>query len=118
MTPIQILLILAAIVVLLVYFNRLRSRLLDRVLFFVLAVLAVIMVVRPDWANDVAHFLGVGRGADLVVYLGITGLAFLWLGLYTRQREMDVRLTELARRLAILQAEKPKKKSRKSKSDR
>jgi len=118
MTPIQILLILATVVVLLVYFNRLRSRLLDRVLFFVLAVLAVVMVARPDWANDVAHFLGVGRGADLVVYLGITGLAFLWLGLYTRQREMDVRLTELARRLAILQAEKPKEKTRKTKSDR
>ena len=119
MPPSQILLILAAIGVLLVYFNRLRSRLLDRVLFFVLAVIAVVMVVRPDWANGVAHFLGVGRGADLVVYLGISGLAFLWLGLYTRQREMDVRLTELARRLAILQAEKPKQRPpRKSKSHR
>ncbi len=112
MTPIQILLILAAIVVLLVYFNRLRSRLLDRVLFFVLAVVAVIMVLRPDWANDVAHFLGVGRGADLLVYLGITGLAFLWLGLYTRQRELDVHLTELARRLALLEAEPPKKRKK------
>jgi hypothetical protein len=119
MTPIQILLILAAAIVLLVYFNRLRSRLLDRVLFFVLAVVAVIMVLRPDWANDVANFFGVGRGADLLVYLGISGLAFLWLGLYTRQREMDARLTELARRLAVMGAEKPKQKAkRKTKSDR
>jgi hypothetical protein len=118
MTPIQILLVLAAILVLLFYFNRLRSRLWDRVLFFLLAALAVIMVLRPDWANEIAHFLGVGRGADLLVYVGFTGLAFLWLGLYTRQREMDVRLTELARRLSILQAEKPKQRSRKSKSDR
>jgi hypothetical protein len=118
MSPIQVLLILATLVVLLVYFNRLRSRLVDRLLFFLLAVSAVIMIARPDWASDIANFLGVGRGADLVLYLGITGLAFLWLGLYTRQREMDVRLTKLARRLAILQAEKPKQKSRKSKSDR
>lgn len=119
MTPIQILLILAAVVVLLVYFNRLRSRLLDRVIFFALAMLAVVMVARPDWASDVAHFLGVGRGADLLVYVGFTGLAFLWLSLYTRQREMDVRLTELARRLAISEAVKQKQKvKRKSKSDR
>jgi hypothetical protein len=119
MSPIQVLLILAAILVLLVYFNRLRSRLLDRVFFFLLAVVAVVMVLRPDWATAVANFFGVGRGADLLVYLGISGLAFLWLGLYTRQREMDVRLTELARRLAISQAEKPKPKGkRKSKSDR
>ncbi len=110
MSPIQLILILIAAGFVLVYFNRLRSRLLDRLIFFVLAVLAVVMVLRPDWANAVAVFLGVGRGADLLVYLGFSGLAFLWLGLYARQREMDIRLTDLARRLAKLGAEKPKKK--------
>lgn len=110
MRPIQLLLIGLAAAILLFYFNRLRTRLLDRVIFFVLAVAAVVMVLQPEWANAVAVFLGVGRGADLLVYLGFSGLAFLWLGLYTRQREMDVRLTELARRLAKLGAEKPKKK--------
>lgn len=114
MTPIQLLLILFLIVIVLFYFQRLRSRLLDRVVFFVLVGVAILMVVRPDWSNDVAHYLGVGRGADLVTYLGISGLAFLWLGLYTRQRDLDRRLTELARRLTILQAE-PKKKKRRSK---
>src|SRR3989304_4103992 len=94
------------------YFQRLRSRLLDRFVFFLLGVVAVVMVARPDWANAVAHFLGVGRGADLVTYLGISGLAFFLLGLYTRQRELHVRLTELARRMTILQAEAPKKKGR------
>lgn len=115
MTPIQFLLILFSFLMVLFYFQRLRSRLLDRFVFFLLGVVAVVMVARPDWANAVAHFLGVGRGADLVTYLGISGLAFLWLGLYTRQREMDVRLTELARRMAILQAEPPKKKRGRSK---
>lgn len=113
MTPIQILLVIASITILLFYFNRLRTRLWDRVLFTLLAVVAVVMVIQPEWANAVAHFLGVGRGADLVVYLGISGLAFLWLGLYSRQRELDVRLTELARRLAMLEAEKGKTKSKK-----
>lgn len=110
MTLIQILLVFGFIAIVLIYFQRLRSRLLDRVLFFVLIILAIAMVLRPDWANDLAHYFGVGRGADLVTYLGISGLAFLWLGLYTRQREMDVRLTELARKLAIKQAQPPKKR--------
>jgi small membrane protein len=113
MTPIQLLLIFFSLIIALFYFQRLRSRLLDRLAFFVLVAIAVIMVARPDWSNAVAHWLGVGRGADLVLYLGISGLAFLWLGLYSRQREMEVRLTELARRLSILQAESPKKKTRK-----
>ncbi|MEX2143799.1 MAG: DUF2304 domain-containing protein [Anaerolineales bacterium] len=113
MRPIQFVLIVFAVGILLFYFNRLRNRLLDRILFFVLALVAVVMVVQPEWANAVAEFLGVGRGADLLVYVGFSGLAFLWLGLYARQREMDVRLTELARRLAQLGAEKPKKAKKK-----
>ncbi len=109
MTLIQFVLIVAVLVIAILYFNRLRTRLWDRVIFFALALIGIVMVAQPDWANAVAHFFGVGRGADLLVYLGFSGLVFLWLGLYSRQREMDVRLTELARRLAILQAEKPAK---------
>ena len=120
MTPIQLLLIVVVAVIAFLYFNRLRTRLWDRAIFFMLAVVGVTMVARPDWANAVANFVGVGRGADLLVYLGFSGLVFLWLGLYSRQREMDVRLTELARRLAILQAEKPdaKKSTTKKKAAR
>ncbi|MEX2162611.1 MAG: DUF2304 domain-containing protein [Anaerolineales bacterium] len=109
MTPIQWLLILVAAAIVVVYFNRLRTRLLDRFIFFVLAVVAIALVLQPEWANDVAHFLGVGRGADLLVYVGFSGLAFLWLGLYSRQRELDRRLTEIARKLALLEAEKGKR---------
>ncbi len=109
MTPIQLLLILFSVVIVVFYFNRLRTRLFDRLIFFLLAMAAIVLIAQPDLATDVAHFLGVGRGADLVVYLGLSGLAFLWLGLYSRQREMDVRLTELARRMAVLEGEKPEK---------
>jgi hypothetical protein len=115
MTPIQIVLILVVLVIAFLYFNRLRTRLWDRAIFFTLALVGVIMVARPDWANDLARFFGVGRGADLVVYLGFSGLIFLWLGMYSRQREMDVRLTELTRQLAILRVEKPTKRKAKRK---
>lgn len=108
MRPIQFLLILFAVLIVVIYFNRLRNRVMDRIFFFLFAVVAIVMVLQPDWATRIADFLGVGRGADLVVYLGFSGLAFLWLGIYTRLREMDVRLTELARHIAQLRAEKPK----------
>ena len=108
MTPIQILLVLFTAAIMLLYFRRLRTRLFDRLIFVLIGLSAVVMVARPDWATAVAHFLGVGRGADLVTYLGLTGLGFLWLQLYTRQREMDEQLTELNRQIAILEARKPK----------
>ena len=112
MTPIQFVLIFALVVIAILYFNRLRTRLWDRVIFFALAIAGIVMVAQPDLANAIAHFFGVGRGVDLLVYLGFIGLVFLWLGLYSRQREMDIRLTQLARHLAIYEAKKPKKKSR------
>jgi hypothetical protein len=110
MRPIQLLLILFAVVLAVLYFQRLRSRLLDRAIFFLIAAAAIVMVAQPEWATTVAQIVGVGRGADLVAYLGISGLAFLWLRLYVRQRDMETKLTELGRQLAIKRAEKPKKK--------
>ncbi|MCL4258416.1 MAG: DUF2304 family protein [Anaerolineales bacterium] len=102
---------LFALVVGVLYFRRLRSRLVDRVVIFVLGLLAIIMVAQPEWATQVANFVGVGRGADLLTYVGISGLAFLWLRMYVRQRELEERLTELARHLALKRAEPPKRKA-------
>lgn len=119
MRPIQLLLVLFAVLVVALYFRRLRSRLLDRFIFIFIATLAIVMVVQPEWATASAQFLGVGRGADLVTYLGMSSLAFLWLRLYVRQREMEAKLTDLIRQLAIKHAGSPKPKfSRKKKKQR
>jgi hypothetical protein len=109
MSTIQLLLIVVALLVLVLYFRRLRTRLVDRLVFIAILASGVALVARPDWATAVAQRLGVGRGTDLVTYLGLSGLGFLWLQLYTRQRQQDERLTELARKLAILEAEEPEK---------
>ncbi len=109
MSPIQILLVIFFAAVTLLYFRRLRRRLFDRILFLLIAFSAVAMVARPDWANSLAQFVGVGRGADLLTYLGLSGLGFLWLQLYTRQRAQNEQITDLVRRMALLEAKKPKK---------
>ena len=51
--------------------------------------------------------VGVGRGADLVLYLGLLALAFVCLLLYSKIRELEVALTDLARSIAIAEARKP-----------
>ncbi len=109
MSPIQILLLVFFAVVALLYFRRLRRRLFDRIIFLAIGLSAALMVARPDWATAIAQFLGVGRGADLLTYLGLSGMGFLWLQLYTRQRSQKEEITELVRRMAILEAKKPKK---------
>ncbi len=109
MTPIQVVLVGITGAIMLLYFRRLRTRLFDRLVFVLIGLIAVVLVTRPDWATAAAHFLGVGRGADLVTYLGLAGLGFLWLQLYTRQRELEEELSELNRQIAILKAKKPEK---------
>lgn len=107
MRPVQFVLILMLIGVLVLYFNRLRSGILDRVVVLVLAALGIAMVVAPEWTNTVAHGVGVGRGVDLFFYLAIVGFAFALLIVYSKIRELEASITHLVRSLALERAETP-----------
>lgn len=104
---IQILLI-AAIVVLAVFMMRrtgadshLAIRRLLMVLFVIAAVLSVLF---PQWLTWLAQLVGVGRGADLVMYaLIVVFLAFVYTQ-YRRNNALQRQLTLLSRRIALLDA--------------
>lgn len=107
MTLIQIILLLSGGLLAILYFARFRTRLLDRFLFLGLAAGGALLVIRPDWATRLANLFGVGRGADLITYLGFVIVAYLWLMMYSRVRKLDAQLTELTRQIAILEAKRP-----------
>ena len=65
----------------------------------------VVAVLRPDEVSAVAQRLGVGRGTDLVLYLLVIAFLFGMLSYYLRFKVVDRRFTELARLLAIREAE-------------
>ena len=69
-----------------------------------LVVAMVIAVMFPETTNDLAHAVGVGRGADLLLY-GLT-LAFIAyvLNNYLQQQNDKDALYRLARQVAILEA--------------
>jgi hypothetical protein len=68
---------------------------------------AAVAVARPDWVQDVATRVGIGRGADVVLYLFV----FLFLGtsfyFYSRYVRLQRQVTELVRYLAIRDARRP-----------
>lgn len=101
MKLIQVILIPLLLLIVIMYFAQFRSRLLDRLIVVSIGALGVTMILAPEVANQLAHFVGVGRGADLVMYLGLTGLAFLGIVLYSKLREIEEKLTTLARTEAI-----------------
>lgn len=62
---------------------------------------ALVAIARPEAASQLAHLLGIGRGADLVIYLfAVFGTAGL-LSVYARCRCLEKQLTVLIRRDAI-----------------
>jgi hypothetical protein len=61
-------------------------------------------VADPEVLVHVAHFLGIGRGADLVLYLSILLNFFALFVIYLRFRRVDEQLTKIVRHLAIREA--------------
>ena len=92
------------------YFRHLRSKLLDRVIVLFLGIASISMVLFPDLTQSIAHSLGVGRGADLVTYFGLVGLAFMSILHYSKIRELEVKITDVTRHEALRKAEPPQSK--------
>ncbi|MGA9312136.1 MAG: DUF2304 domain-containing protein [Pseudonocardiaceae bacterium] len=105
---VQVLLVLAALGAL-VYFVRLAHnvhiRASKRIAFFGFVVVNIYAVLRPDDMTWIAQQIGVGRGTDLVVYLLVVAFVFGMLNTYLRQREISNHLTDLARTVALRDAE-------------
>ena len=75
-----------------------------RLLLLGVSVAGIAAVLRPSLTTEVAHAVGVGRGADLVLYLLAASSVFVWAASHLRMRAYDEQIVLLARRLAITEA--------------
>jgi len=107
MILIQFILIPLLLLLLVMYFVRLRSRFFMRAIALLVGILGIVLVARPEWSTVVSQALGVGRGADLITYLGLVGLSFASLLLYSKLRFLEMHLTSLIRAAAIAGAHLP-----------
>lgn len=62
----------------------------------------------PETANTVAHWMGVGRGADLVFYCWLVISAGVTLNLHVKARSAQTQFTTLVRELALASPMLPK----------
>jgi len=71
-------------------------------LFWSLLWLAAATAIRwPDITVRMARFLGIGRGADLVLYLAVVGMTFGFFLVFLRLRRIEENLTRVVRTLAM-----------------
>jgi hypothetical protein len=64
------------------------------------------LVIQPDLTTRIASLLGIGRGADLMLYLLILGTSWGLLSMYMRLRAVRRDMTLLVRRMALHDAER------------
>ena len=105
---IQIILLLGAGALLVLFIRRwdaAHTRAWKRIGFFVFVVANMYAVLRPNDVTWVAHRVGVGRGTDLVLYLLVVGVSFFALNTYMRFRSLERKVTDLARTVALRDAE-------------
>ncbi len=75
-----------------------------KLLFAVFVVLFVASVIQPDLTTRAAKLVGVGRGADLLLYVLVVAFLFASMNTYLKFKDLEVRLTQLTRQLAVSQA--------------
>jgi hypothetical protein len=106
MTAIQIILILGGLV-LFVMIVRSRSLILHRMAGLVLFVAILVATLLPDLTTRVAQLLGVGRGADLILYGSFLLFSYVSMLLLGKIRKLLRDITLLTRALAHHEAKPP-----------
>ena len=106
---IQILLVLGivAIIAWLFVTRGAKQLAVRRLLVIAFAVFAVLAVIFPSVLSQVANLVGVGRGADLLLYATVLVLLGFLALQEARTKAAEKRTTYLARRLSLDEAETP-----------
>ncbi len=107
---IQIVLLLFIFFILSRVFLRYREKDITRqefIVWLVFWVLVAIAVAVPKQTDGVAQFLGVSRGADLLVYISIIVLFFSLFKIKVSVVTLSRNITALSKKIAVDNARKP-----------
>lgn len=85
-------------------YQRQKFNLLHFLVFFGGTALIIIFSFRPDLLQSVGSFFGVARGADIIVYVAIIFLAYLYFGLINQQTKYAYELTRIVTARSVQQA--------------
>jgi len=67
---------------------------------------AMVAIAQPELTNRFAHAIGIGRGADVVLYLFVLAFLFTSFAFYSRSVRLERQVTVLVGKLAQLEAQR------------
>lgn len=106
-TIVQAVVIIAAVILLFFALTGQQThaaRAWKKIALCLLAMAMVVAVLFPEMTNELAHFVGVGRGADLLLYVLTLAFIIYVLNTYLHQQKEKDALYRLARKVALLDA--------------
>lgn len=107
MKPIQLLLIVIISILIVIYLLFFKSKTINRVIFAITFLTGILFVLVPNLTTSIAHFFGVGRGADLLLYSMVILFYVAFIYLYSKIRRIEIVQTEIIRGNAIRSAKRP-----------
>lgn len=108
MIGIQILLVIAVLYILARFLstpNTTQTQAWKKILLVLIGLTSVVLIISPYLLDGIAHVLGVGRGADLLLYALTVAFVFGQLNTYNKSKEEHRKIVTLARKLAIFEAQ-------------
>ncbi len=79
-----------------------------RLFIMIGSIFGILSLIGETYASDLARILGIGRAADLYLYLGLLTI-FLFIGYSINRLDIiNKRISKLTKKIAIENAEKPK----------
>lgn len=78
---------------------------LRRLFMLAFVIVAIVSILFPQWLSWLANLIGVGRGADLLLYALVLAFLVTVASTYRRNVAMNRKLTLLAREITLARAE-------------
>lgn len=79
------------------------------IFWFSFWILATILVFYPNSTTTIAHYLGIGRGTDLLLYISLVVIFYVLFRLHIKLESIGRSLTKIVRKDALEEAKKDKK---------
>jgi hypothetical protein len=61
----------------------------------------IVVALLPQITTPLAHFLGVGRGSDVTIYLSILLIFYLLFKIFAHLEKIDYEITQIVRKKAL-----------------
>ncbi|MGF1721706.1 DUF2304 domain-containing protein [Vibrio kyushuensis] len=100
------LLLVTVLLIFIVYsFQQRKLSYFVSVLLGLFSILGIIFVADPQSLSYIANLIGVGRGADLLLYVYVVVGAIILFNLHLKYRSLFDKYTKLIRHIALLESE-------------